>query len=342
MKTAEGLIVFGLHFCRMNTVMDNTILDHARRALQWQIQSLDRLTPQLDANYLAAVTMLAGAGKVLTTGIGKSGFIARKMAATLTSIRIPGIFLHPVEAMHGDSGILQSNDCLVAFSKSGETAEVVRLAHFAKDAGASIVAITVRADSALARIAQVTILTPLERELDPDDILPTASTTTALVVADLLTVGAAMMSGDVAERLQLSHPRGMIGAAMMRTVEDVMHAGDGLPAVRPGAMLVDALAQLSAMALGIVCVVDEHGLLKGILTDGDVRRIVVEKASALATIRIDDVMITAPTTIEPSASLHAALQVMERRERQIGVLPVTVEGRCVGVLRLHDIVRLQV
>lgn len=326
----------------MKSAMDNTILDHARQALQWQIQSLDRLGPQLDANYLAAVSVLASAGKVLTSGIGKSGFIARKMAATLTSVRIPGIFLHPVEAMHGDSGILQSNDCLVAFSKSGETAEVVRLCHFAKDAGASIVAITARANSSLSRIAQVTILTPLERELDPDDILPTASTTTALVVADLLAVGAAMLSGDVAERLQHSHPRGMIGAAMMRTVEDVMHAGDGLPFVRPGAMFVDALAQLSAKALGIVCVVDEHGMLHGILTDGDVRRIVVEKASALASICIDEVMITSPITIEPSATLHAALQQMERRDRQISVLPVTVAGRCVGVLRLHDIVRLQV
>ncbi len=322
--------------------MDNTILVHARQALQWQIRSLDKFGPQLDDNYLAAVAALATAGKVLTTGLGKSGFIARKMAATLTSVRIPGIFLHPVEAMHGDSGILNANDCLVAFSKSGETAEVVQLCNLAKDVGASIVAVTARANSSLSRIAHITLFTPLERELDPDDILPTASTTTALVAADLLAVGAAMMSGDVSGRLQHSHPRGMIGVAMMRSVEDVMHSGEGLPVVQPGAMLVEALAQLSAKALGIVCVVDEHGLLKGILTDGDVRRIVIENASSLATLRIEDVMISTPVTIEPSATLHTALQQMERREKQISVLPVTVAGRCVGVLRLHDIVRLQV
>lgn len=325
-----------------NANLDNAILEHAQQALQWQLKSVERLGPQLDGTYIAAVRTLAASGKVLTTGLGKSGFVARKMAATLTSVRIPGIFLHPVEAMHGDSGIMHATDCLVAFSKSGETAEVVQLCALAKEIGASVIAITARANSTISRLAAVTIFTPLERELDPDDILPTASTTIAMIVADLLAVGAAMMSGDVAGRLQHSHPQGMIGAAMMRTVENVMHSGEGLPLVQPGAMLVEALAQLSAKALGIVCVVDNDGVLRGILTDGDVRRIVVDNANSLATLRIDDVMIPNPTTIEPSATLHEALQQMERRQRQISVLPVTVSGRCVGVLRLHDIVRLQI
>ncbi|MDZ4746245.1 MAG: KpsF/GutQ family sugar-phosphate isomerase [bacterium] len=326
----------------MNSELDKAILDHARQALLWQLQSGQRLAEQLDTKFLEAVHVVAAANKVLTTGLGKSGFIAKKMAATLTSVRIPGIFLHPVEAMHGDSGILQASDCLVAFSKSGETSEVVRLCHLAKDVGLNIVAITARANSSLALLADTTLYTPIERELDPDDVLPTASSTVALITADLLAVGAAMMVGDVASNLRHSHPRGMLGAALMRTVEDVMHVGASLPFVRPDSMLVDALAQLSAKALGIVCVVDEDGMLRGILTDGDVRRIVVEKSSALANLSIDDVMISDPTTIEPSATLHTALRQMERRQTQISVLPVTIEGRCVGVLRLHDIVRLQV
>jgi len=294
----------------MSSTTTNSLLDHAKQALQSQLRSIERLQGQLDDTFVAAANLIAGCDKVLTTGLGKSGFIARKMAATLTSVRITGIFLHPVEAMHGDSGILNAKDCLVAFSKSGETSEVVRLCNHAKQTGASIIAITAREDSSLSRLADVHIFTPLERELDPDNILPTASTTLALVVADLLAVGAAMLMGDVTGRLQHSHPRGMIGAAMLRSVEDVMHSGDELPFVRPDAMLVDALAQLSAKSLGIVCVVDDNGTLQGILTDGDVRRIVVHQAQKLATLRISEVMIPKPITIEPSATLQTALQQM--------------------------------
>lgn len=326
----------------MNSAMNETVLDHARTALKWQVVSAEKLSEQLDSNFLRAVHSVATAGKVLTTGLGKSGFIARKMAATLTSVRVPGIFLHPVEAMHGDSGIMQSDDCVVAFSKSGETAEVIQICRLAKELGATIVAITSRSNSSLAQLAHTSVHVPIEHEMDSDDLLPTTSTTCALIVADIIAVAAAMSTGDVKDHLSRSHPRGMIGTAMMRTVEEVMHTGSSLPTVKPGDMLVDALAELSAKALGIVCVVDDNGVLAGILTDGDVRRIVVDRTGSLTNVCVDDVMVRTPTTIEPSESLHTALQLMERRERQLSVLPVTVNGSCVGVLRLHDIVRLQV
>lgn len=313
----------------------------ARIGLALQQQAMEKLEEQLNDDFVAASNLLAHAPKVVTTGIGKSGFIARKMAATLTSVYIPSVYLHPVDALHGDLGILNPSDVLVAFSKSGETPEVIALVALAKDIGMSIVTITSRPNSTLASKSTVALLAPIVRELDPHDLLPTASTTQALVLADLLCVAAAQQNGDMITRLSKSHPRGSIGAVLTGCVSDVMHTGSDLPRVELSATLADAIGVLTKTALGIVCILDESMTLLGIVTDGDVRRVAGTSAD-VGTLYVADIMTRSPTVVSPTQTLYSALQLMERGERQISVVPV-VDARllCVGVLRVHDIIRAQ-
>lgn len=325
----------------MKTSEHQSLLDTIRTALQWQRASIELLDASIDDSFNQAVHILLSSGKVLTTGLGKSGFIARKLAATLNSIRKPSIYIHPVDALHGDSGLIEEGDALVAFSKSGETSEVIRFAAMATEMGASVVSITGRTDCRLSDLARIPLIAPITRELDANDIIPTASTTNALILADLLAMGVLHEAGDAMERLRRSHPQGMIGSTLLRTVEEVMHSASALPRVPAGTSLAAALAVLSSFGLGCVCVCDADDGLLGILTDGDVRRLVM-RGAGIEGVVVDDVMTAKPVSIASDATLHDALQLMERRERQIGVLPVLDRGRCVGVIRVHDIVRLQV
>lgn len=316
------------------------LIADARASLTWQRQSLDLLESELDEVFASAAHALANASKVVTTGLGKSGFIARKMAATLTSVRIPSVYLHPVDALHGDLGLLGSTDVLVAFSKSGETSEVVHIANLVRDLGMPVVAITSRRETSMHQIATYPLVAPVVHELDAHNILPTTSTTQAMVLADLLSVAAANVHGNIVERLQRSHPQGGIGSVLLRTVEDVMHGGDLVPRVSEVAHVSDAVDVLSKTSLGIVCVVGEDGALRGVVTDGDIRRLVASMPNPMA-LAVLDVMTKNPAVISTRDTLHSALQLMERRERQIGALPVVADGRCVGVVRVHDIVRAQ-
>lgn len=318
----------------------SSLLEHARTSLTWQRQSLELLDVHLDDAFVDAAHVIASATKVVTTGLGKSGFIARKMAATLTSVHIPGVYLHPVDALHGDLGLLGPTDVLVAFSKSGETAEVVHLATLVRELGMPVISITSRTDTTMNGVASLSLLAPVVHELDEYNILPTTSTTQALILADLLSVAAARVNGNLVERLQRSHPQGGIGSILLRTVEHVMHSGEQLPRVDVGARVADAVGVLSTTLLGIVCVVDHHGTLHGVITDGDIRRLVASSDSPM-TLAVADVMTSTPTVVQTGDTLHTALQLMEQRERQIGAVPVVQDGRCVGVVRVHDIVRAQ-
>ncbi len=313
--------------------------DRARAAVDLQIKALERSREGIDEDFDRAVELLAHAPKTVTSGLGKSSFIARKMAATMASVRLPALFLHPVDALHGDSGILEPDDVLVVFSKSGETPEVLRLVSLARDLGLSIIAVTARPGSSLSEAADASIGALIETELDDDDVLPTASTTSALVMADLLALGALHANGGSSERLRASHPGGAIGATLKRHVHEVMHVGDELPIIDAGSSMADALVQLSAKALGIVCCVDDQHVLKGVITDGDVRRLAAG-GQDVPSLAVEGVMTKQPATIGPDATLHEALKLMERGDRQIAVLPVTEGERCVGVIRLHDILRL--
>lgn len=316
------------------------LLEQARMGLQWQRASIALLEEHLDDAFCDAAQLIATASKVVTTGLGKSGFIARKMAATLTSVHIPGVYLHPVDALHGDLGMLGPSDVLVAFSKSGETSEVVHLASLVRELGMPIISISSRSETSMQAISTIALVAPSVHEYDEHNILPTTSTTQALILADLLSVAAAHSTGDLVARLQRSHPHGGIGAALLRTVEQVMHAGDALPRIDPASTVSNAVEVLSRTALGIVCVMGEQNDLLGILTDGDVRRLVASSETPM-TMLVRDVMTTEPSVVQATDTLHQALQCMERRDRQIGAVPVLSDGRCVGVVRVHDIVRAQ-
>ncbi len=329
----------GIFALMSNDQPTNERLARASAMIDLQIAALLRTRDHLDQHFLRAIDLLAAASKTVTSGLGKSAFIARKMAATMASVRLPATYLHPVDALHGDSGILDPSDVLVAFSKSGETPEVIRLVALAQELGLRVVVVTSRPQSTLAQVADASVVALIERELDADDLLPTASTTSALMMADLLAIGTLEAAGGAEERLRRSHPDGAIGATLYRTISEVMHSGSALPRVPPGSTLSAALVELTAKALGIVCVLDEDDALLGILTDGDVRRLAAS-GSDLSRLATDDVMTRTPMSVQAGHTLRSALEIMERGERQIGVLPVLEGSRCVGVIRVHDIVRL--
>lgn len=319
-----------------------THTNDVREALRLQRRSIDLIEQNLDGEYLRAVELILSASSIVSTGIGKSGFVARKFAASLTSLGVSASFIHAVDALHGDLGALTKGNVLVMFSKSGDTRELINLLDVLPEQNGSVICITARRGSTISQRSDVTLLAPIEQEYDRMNILPTASTTAAMIVADLLVMSVAHAKPDMLDVLSRTHPNGSIGSLLGRRVCDHMHQGEDLPVVREGASLEATIHMLDKYALGIVCVVSAENRLCGILTDGDVRRL-VERGTAQSSIRIDQVMTTEPTTIEVDASLHEALQRMEARERAIAVLPVieTETNTLRGVIRLHDVVRAQ-
>lgn len=311
-------------------------------ALRLQRRSIDLVEQNLDGDFIRAVEVLTSASSIVTSGVGKSGFVARKFAASLTSLGLPANFVHAVDALHGDLGAVALGTVIVMFSKSGDTRELIDLLDVLPTEHITVICVSARNSSTLSERAQITLLAPIEREFDRMNILPTASTTAAMIVADLLVMSVAHAKPDALEILSRTHPKGSIGSLLGRCVSDHMHGGDFLPVVQTGTSLGDAIHTLDHYALGIVCVVSDSSSLCGILTDGDVRRI-VERGTAIASLRVDQVMTTSPSYIAPEASLYEALQAMESRERAISVLPVieTRANSLVGVIRLHDVVRAQ-
>ncbi|NQW30690.1 MAG: KpsF/GutQ family sugar-phosphate isomerase [Ignavibacteria bacterium] len=317
------------------------VLTTALEAIAKQKDSLDLLKQSLTLDLEGAVSILKTANKVITTGIGKSGFVARKMAATLTSMKIPSVYVHPVDALHGDSGILELNDVVVSFSKSGETYEVLRFCELAIEMSLQVLSVTSRSNSSLATLSTAHILAPYIKEYDSANILPTTSSTSALVVADILAVVAAEVRVDIEAALRESHPQGMIGQLIMQSVEDVMHTADQIPRVQPNDRLIDCIGVMTAKSLGLVCVCDAAGGLVGVLTDGDLRRL-IETGIDIQNSIVSSVCNTSPVTVQPSDTLHTALTLMENREKQISVIPVVRDGKCVGVIRVHDIIRANI
>lgn len=318
------------------------LTEDVRNALRLQRRSIDLIEQHLDAGFAQAVELLSASRSIVATGVGKSGFVARKFAASMTSLGCPATFVHAVDALHGDIGAVAPGTVLVLFSKSGDTRELVHLLDVLKDESISIICVSARASSTLAERSHITLLAPIEQEYDRMNILPTASTTAALIVADLLVMSVAHARPNTLDILSRTHPSGSIGSLLGRRVKDHMHSGNNLPSLWQGASLEDAIHVLDRHALGIVCVVSESGVLLGILTDGDLRRL-VERGATLSSLNVQDVMTMKPETITSDSSLYDALQRMESRDRAIGVLPVveTMSGALCGVIRLHDVVRAQ-
>lgn len=289
-----------------------------------------------------AIELLAACrGKVVLIGVGKSGNIAQKIAATLTSTGTVAVFLHPSDASHGGLGLVARGDVVVILSNSGETAEVVDMLPHLQHRGVPIVAVVGNLASTLARRADVALDASVEQEACPLNLAPTTSTTVALAIGDALAMTLMQVKGFEAEDFAINHPAGRLGKRLTLRVGDLMHSGEENPTVRPDATLLEVVQALGRGRLGAVNVVDDAGQLAGIITDGDVRRTLQRCGLAdLEKLNSSAIMTRQPVVVSPELLAYAALQLMEDRPMQISALPVVAaDGRCIGLLRLHDIVR---
>jgi arabinose-5-phosphate isomerase len=276
-------------------------------------------------------------GKVVVTGIGKSGHLARHLAATLQSTGTPSVFLHPAEATHGDLGLCQAGDTVLMISKSGATAELLQLIPALRQFDVAFIGILGNTDSPLARSMNAVLDASVPREADPEGFLPSASSAVAMAVGHALTVALMEARGFTAKDFAHLHAGGQLGRSLKMRVEDVMHSGDAVAWVAPEDSLKNVVIALSRKPLGAACVLGAGQALVGLITDGDVRR-AFEAHDDIRSLKAADVMTKSPLFVAPDALLNEALVLMEDRPSQISVLPVVDgSGRCLGLLRLHDI-----
>jgi arabinose-5-phosphate isomerase len=317
----------------------NDVVDLARRVLETEAQAILGLIPQLNESFTRAIDLLVEChGRVVVTGMGKSGIIARKLAATFSSTGTPAIFLHPAEALHGDLGMVMSGDVVIALSRSGETAELVNLLEAIRRLGARLIAITGALDSTLGQASDVTLGCRIAEEACPMNLAPTASTTAALALGDAVAMALARRKGFRAEHFANLHPGGRLGKKLMR-VESLMASGAGVPRVAPDTPMPDVIHEMSNKRLGMTCVVDDGGRLLGVVTDGDLRRHMHKRANLLA-LSAGDVMSSEPITIGPDVLAVEAVRLLE--ERKITSLVVVSDGGVVaGVVHLHDLWRTE-
>ena len=307
----------------------------ARTVLQIEADAIRGLVDRLDGSFMAALELLTHCrGRVIVTGMGKSGIIARKVAATLSSTGTPAYFLHPAEAVHGDLGLIQQDDLLIALSQSGETAEILRLLETLKRLGSRLIAITGEASSVLGEAADVTLECRVDSEACPMNLVPTASTTAALALGDALAMTLLVKKGFQEEDFASLHPGGHLGKRLLR-VDRLMHTGPQMPCVLPSSSLAEVVETISAKGLGMTCVTTPDGSLAGVITDGDLRRCLLEP-SALMSQTAADVMTSTPLTIAESLFAVEALNLMEAK-RITSLVVVDTGDRVQGVLHLHDL-----
>lgn len=312
------------------------VVEEARRVLRLEAEAVAALADRVDDAFVAAVeAILRSPGRVIVSGVGKSGIIGRKIAATLTSTGTPASFLHPVEALHGDLGIVGAGDVAILISKSGESEELHGLLEYFRRTGAVVVAITGRTDSTLARHASVVLDAGVSEEACPHDLAPTTSTTAALALGDALAVALLTCRGFGREDFARLHPGGALGRRLLMRVRDVMLTDD-LPLLRPDASMRECVVLL-AERRGTVAVVDEEGRLDGVVTAGDLTRL-MEREEEILSIPVERAMTRAPRTISADELAAAAVGTMERHG--IMAMPVLdAERRVIGMVHLHDLMR---
>ncbi len=326
---------------RPGPVDDARILALGRDTFLQEVAALERLAGTLGAGFVAAVrALLACEDRVLVTGLGKSGIVARKLAASLTSTGTPSHFIHPVEAAHGDLGIVRGSDVLVAISRSGNNPEVTRLVQTCRHFQVTAIALTGAEDSDLARACDVVLPVPVEREADPLNLAPTTSSTAAMVMGDALVVALLTLRGFTRDDFATFHPSGVLGRSLLLRVEELMHGGEELPVVTADMTLRQSLPEIVGKRLGGTCVVDADGRLAGVCVDGDVKRVLLQHEDALDR-PIAETMNRTPTTIGPDMLAARALRLMEEREAGPITLLIVVDGdrRPVGLLHIHDVLR---
>jgi len=314
--------------------MTSTPLGSARRTLELEIAGLQALAASLDGAFTEAVGLLfAVKGRIVVTGMGKSGHVGRKIAATLASTGAPAQFVHPAEASHGDLGMITRDDAILALSWSGESAELISIISYAKRFAIPLIAITAEARSALAQAASVLLLLPKAEEACSNTNAPTTSTTMQLALGDALAVALIDQRGFTASDFRVFHPGGKLGA-QLRHVGEIMHKGDEIPFARADTPMSEALIEMSRKSLGCLGIVDDSGILIGLITDGDLRR---HMGTGLLEKRVGDIMNPSPKTVPPTMLTSEALNFLN--EKKITSLFVVEDGKPVGVIHIHDFLR---
>ena len=306
-----------------------------------QLQELQGNLEYIDAESVraAAKMILNCTGKLVLAGIGKSGLIAHKLAATFSSTGTPAFFLHPSESLHGDLGVLQKNDVLLVLAKSGESEEVISMLQAVRKMGNPIIAILGNTDSTAGRMSDIIIRATVSREADPLNLAPTASTTVALVVGDALASALTEIRDFQPEHFALYHPAGQLGRRFLLNVEDLLELERGVPTIHISATMTELLQEESRPNLGGIMILDDAGKLAGLITDGDIRRAILKHHNILSC-AIPDIMTAKPLRVVRGTRAIDALRLMQARPSQLSVMPVVDEAdQPVGLLRLHDLVR---
>ncbi|MCC6388989.1 MAG: KpsF/GutQ family sugar-phosphate isomerase [Bryobacterales bacterium] len=310
-----------------------------RAAMEHEAESITSAAGRLDGNFCEAIRLiLPHSGKIVVTGLGKSGHIARKIGATMCSTGTPAVYLHPTEAAHGDLGVCSPGDPVLFLSKSGTTRELLDLTRGLRDTGSPLIGILGNAASPLAIRMDVVLDASVNREADPANVAPTASAAVALALGDALSIALMQARNFTVEDFQRRHPGGFLGASLRLKVREAMHAGNEVAYVRPEDSLKQVVIAMTVHPLGAACVLASDGRLEGLITDGDLRR-AMQRHDDIRTLCAAAVMTARPVTVAPETRLLDALRLMENRSSQISVLPVVApdDGLCLGLLRLHDI-----
>jgi arabinose-5-phosphate isomerase len=317
-------------------LISEDLLQTGRDALGVEARAILRAAQRLDQTFVHAVQIISECqSKVVVSGIGKSGRIGEKIAATLCSTGTPAVFLHPAEAAHGDLGVYIPGDPTLMISKSGTTQELLSLLPVLRELKSPLIGLLGSPEAPLARELDVVLDASVQEEADPHNVAPTASTTVALAIGDALAIAVMRARDFTLSEFARNHPHGMLGRNLRLAVADVMHQGDEVAWVRPRDSVRDVIVAMTEHPLGAACVVDSDRRLEGLITDGDLRR-ALRTHDDIRGLGARDIMTRHPVTVSPTAKLHEALRMMEDRSSQISVLPV-VDGRCLGLVRIHDV-----
>jgi arabinose-5-phosphate isomerase len=318
---------------------DSEIINTGKYVFDIESKSLEKVSNNLSIDFAKVVRKIADAKKLIVSGVGKSGIIARKIAATFASIGVPAYFMHPGDAMHGDLGMVESGDVCLLLSKSGSTGEIVEMLPYLKGRNALLVAITGNVQSYLAQNSDFWLNAYVDEEGCPLNTAPMASALVSLAIGDALAAAVIKLKNISVRDFSRQHPLGQLGRNLTLTVKDVMHTGSRLPVVSEDAGFKKAVIEITDKTLGCVCIVDASGKLSGIITDGDVRR-VFYKYDDIGNLKAKEIMTKNPVSVAPTKLLGEALSIMENRKTQINVLPVVADNNeLIGVIRLHDIVK---
>ena len=315
------------------------VIEKAKQVLKIESEAIQALINRIDDTFVKTVDLLDKCkGRVVITGIGKSGIIGKKISATLASIGVPSIFLHAADGIHGDLGMITRNDMVIAISNSGESEEILNLLPAIKRFNVSLVSMTGNVNSTLAKKSDVVLNVSVKEEACPMGLVPTASTTATMAMGDALAMALLHKRGFKEEDFAVLHPGGSLGKKLLTQVDDLMHSGSKIPTINRDAPLKDVIMEISSKKLGIVIVVDQHDKILGIITDGDLRRLMEKKEKDTFKTTAEEMMSTNPKTIEKNALAARALQIMEKHSITSLIITNGSKGPT-GIIHLHDILK---